>query len=296
MIKLGMKRIVAVAKGDVQRVGYRDEVEKAARELGLTGYVENVKPYDVRIVAEGDEEKLKLFMERIKIRKYPIFVENIEVSWQEATGEFSFFEIRRGEWTEELFERLDTAGRLLYRTVELGEKSVELGEKNVELSEKAVKLAEKNVELGEKNVELTEKAVKLGERNVELTEKAVELSKKNVELTEKAVKLGERNVELTEKAVKLGEKNVELAEKAVELSGKSVGLGEKAVNIGEETLRAIREESEKTRSVIKDESEKTREEIRLLRIDLREYIEESLKEIRVKILEIENALRKAGIM
>jgi acylphosphatase/5-bromo-4-chloroindolyl phosphate hydrolysis protein len=282
MIKLSMKRIVAVAKGDVQRVGYRDEVEKAARELGLTGYVENVKPYDVRIVAEGDEEKLKLFMERIKIRKYPVFVENIEVSWQDATGEFSFFEIRRGEWTEELFERLDTAGRFLYRTVELGEKSVELGEKNVVLSEKAVKLAEKNVELGEKSVELTEKAVKLGERNVELAEKAVELSKRNVELTEKAVKLGERNVELTEKAV--------------ELSGKSVGLGEKAVSIGEETLRAIREESEKTRSVIKDESEKTREEIRLLRIDLREYIEESLKEIRVKILEIENALRKAGIM
>jgi acylphosphatase len=257
MIKLSMKRIVAVAKGDVQRVGYRDEVEKAARELGLTGYVENVKPYDVRIVAEGDEEKLKLFMERIKIRKYPIFVENIGVSWQEATGEFSFFEIRRGEWTEELFERLDTAGRLLYRTVELGEKSVELGEKNVALSEKAVNLAEKNVELGEKSVELTEKAVKLGERNVELAEKAVELSKRNVELTEKAVKLGERNIELTEKAV--------------ELSGKSVGLGEKAVSIGEETLRAIREESEKTRSVIKDESEKTREEIRLLRIDLREY-------------------------
>jgi len=268
MIKLSMKRIVAVAKGDVQRVGYRDEVERAARELGLTGYVENVKPYDVRIVAEGDEEKLKLFMERIKIRKYPVFVENIEVSWQDATGEFSFFEIRRGEWTEELFERLDTAGRLLYRTVELGEKSVELGEKNVVLSEKAVKLAEKNVELGEKSVELTEKAVKLGERNVELAEKAVELSKRNIELTEKAV----------------------------ELSEKSVGLGEKAVSIGEETLRAIREESEKTRSVIRDESEKTREEIRLLRVDLREYIEESLREIRVKILEIENALKKAGIM
>jgi len=193
-----MKRIVAVAKGDVQRVGYRDEVERVARELGITGYVENLKPYDIRIVAEGDEEKLKLFVERVKIRKYPIFVESIEVSWQDATGEFSFFEIRRGEWTEELFERLDAAGRLLYRTVELGERSVELGEKNVGLSEAI--------------------------------------------------------------------------------------------------LGATKEESEKTRSVIKGESERTREEIRLLRIDLREYIEESLKEIRVKILEMENALRKAGIM
>jgi len=222
MIRLGMKRIVAVAKGDVQRVGYRDEVEKIARKLGLTGYVENLKPYDVGIVAEGDEEKLKLFIEHIKIRKYPIFVESVEVIWQEATGEFSFFEIRRGEWTEELFERLDTAGRLLYRSVELGEKSVELGEKNVALSEKAVKLGERSVELGEKNVELSEKAVKLGERSVELSEAI---------------------------------------------------------------LRATREESEKTR-----------EEIRLLRSDLREYMEENLKEIRSRIMEIEAALKKAGIM
>jgi len=187
MIRLGMKRIVAVAKGDVQRVGYRDEVEKIARKLGLTGYVENLKPYDVGIVAEGDEEKLKLFIEHIKIRKYPIFVESVEVIWQEATGEFSFFEIRRGEWTEELFERLDTAGRLLYRSVELSEKAVKLGERSVELSEAI--------------------------------------------------------------------------------------------------LRATREESEKTR-----------EEIRLLRSDLREYMEENLKEIRSRIMEIEAALKKAGIM
>jgi len=33
-----------------------------------------------------------------------------------------------------------------------------------------------------------------------------------------------------------------------------------------------------------------------LRSDLREYIEESLKEIRTKISEIEKALRRAGIM
>ncbi|MGC8832243.1 MAG: acylphosphatase [Thermoproteota archaeon] len=224
-----MKRVTIIARGDVQRVGYRDSVEGVARKLNLTGYVENLKPYDVKIVAEGSEEKLKQFIELVKIRKFPIFVESLEVSWSDATGEFSHFEIKRGEWQEELFERLDTAGRLLYR-------SVELGERNVELAEKSVKLGERNVELGEKSVELAEKSVKLGERNVEL-----------------------------------GEKNVE--------------LGERSVNIGEEILKAI-----------KNESEKTREEIKLLRSDLREYVEESLKEIRVKILEIERALKKAGIM
>ncbi len=203
-----MKRVVILARGEVQRVGYRDEVERIARKLGLTGYVENLKPYDVKIVAEGDEEKLKQFIESVRIQKFPIFVESLEVSWQEATGEFSFFEIRRGDWTDELFERLDAAGRLLYRNVELSERAVELGEKNLKLSERAVELSERAVELGEKNLKL-----------------------------------------------------------------------------GRAILKAIREESEKTR-----------EEIRLLRSDLREYIEENLKEIRERIIEIEKALRRAGIM
>ena len=224
-----MKRVVIIAKGEVQRVGYRDEVERIARKLGLTGYVENLKPYDVMIVAEGDEERLKQFIGLVKIQKFPIFVENLEVTWQEATGEFSFFEIRRGDWTEELFERLDAAGRLLYRNVELSERAVELGEKNLKLSERAVELSERAVELGEKNLKLSEKAVALSERTVE--------------------------------------------------------LGEKNLKLGRAILKAIREESEKTR-----------EEIRLLRGDLREYIQENLKEIRDRIVEIEKALKRAGIM
>jgi len=47
-----MKRITAIAK-EVQRVGYRDEVERIARRLRLTGYVENLRPYDVRVVTDG---------------------------------------------------------------------------------------------------------------------------------------------------------------------------------------------------------------------------------------------------
>ena len=133
-----MRRVVITAKGEVQRVGYRDEVQRIARKLNITGYVENIEPYDVKIVAEGDEDRLKEFIERIKIRRYPIFVEDIEVRWEKAKGEFKYFEIKRGEWQEELFERLDTAGKLLYRSVELSERSVELGEKAVELSERSI--------------------------------------------------------------------------------------------------------------------------------------------------------------
>ncbi len=43
-----MKRAVIIAKGEVQRVGYGDTVEKIARKLKLTGFVENLKPYQNR--------------------------------------------------------------------------------------------------------------------------------------------------------------------------------------------------------------------------------------------------------
>jgi acylphosphatase len=49
-----MKRAVIIAKGEVQRVGYRDVVEKIARRQKITGFVANLKPYDVRIIAEGE--------------------------------------------------------------------------------------------------------------------------------------------------------------------------------------------------------------------------------------------------
>lgn len=127
-----MKRAVIIAKGEVQRVNYREEVQSIARKLGIVGNVENLKPYDVKIVAEGEEDKLKEFIELVKINRFPIFVGEIEVSWEKATGEFSYFEIKRGEWQEELFERLDIAGKLLYRSVELGERSVRIGEATLE--------------------------------------------------------------------------------------------------------------------------------------------------------------------
>ncbi|RLI92363.1 MAG: hypothetical protein DRO94_04150 [Candidatus Altiarchaeales archaeon] len=66
-----MKRIIAIAKGEVQRVGYRDEVRRIARKLNIKGYVENIEPYDVRIVAEGEEKDPREFI-GAEIRRFPI--------------------------------------------------------------------------------------------------------------------------------------------------------------------------------------------------------------------------------
>ena len=154
-----MQRAMITAKGDVQRVGYRDRVQKIARDLEITGCVQNIERYDVKMIAEGDEKRLKQFIEAIKIERYPIFVKELDVEWGDAIGELEYFDVIRGDWKEELFERFDVAGALLYRSVELGERNAELGERNAELGER-------NVELSERNVELSERSIELGEENI----------------------------------------------------------------------------------------------------------------------------------
>jgi len=59
----------------------------------LVGWVKNTPDGKVEIVAEGDKEKLEELIAWCK--KGPLFakVENVEVEWQESTGEFSSFEI-----------------------------------------------------------------------------------------------------------------------------------------------------------------------------------------------------------
>jgi len=168
-----MKRARIIVKGRVQRVGYRDEVEEIARRLGIKGFVENIKPYDIRIVTEGEDEAISEFIERIKIKRFPIDVESVEVSFEDFKGEFEYFEIKRGDWQEELGERLDTAGKLLYRSVEPSERSVELSEKAVELGERAVKLGERSVELSEMSVKLGEESVSIGKRMLEKQDETI---------------------------------------------------------------------------------------------------------------------------
>ncbi len=100
-----MQRAEIIARGDVQRVGFRDAVQKIAWNLGLSGTVQNLEPYDVKIVAEGEEAALLEFVKAIKIQDGPIRVQALETNWSAATGEFQYFKILRGDWQEERDEK-----------------------------------------------------------------------------------------------------------------------------------------------------------------------------------------------
>ena len=131
-----MQRAEIIAKGDVQRVGFRDTVQRIARDLGLSGTVKNQEPYDVAIVAEGEKDALDKFITELKVESGAIKVQVLEVHWREATGEFPYFKILRGDWQEELGERFDVAVVLLHRSIEIGEENLAIGRENLDTGKK----------------------------------------------------------------------------------------------------------------------------------------------------------------
>jgi len=86
-----MKRLTAFVSGKVQRVGYRARVIQLANGLGLKGIIENMSDGRVRIISEGDEEKIKLFEESIDIKNTFIQVSTIEKLYSQPYGEFDGF-------------------------------------------------------------------------------------------------------------------------------------------------------------------------------------------------------------
>ena len=110
-----MKRLTATISGRVQRVGYRAKVLSLARELGLTGFVQNRPDGQVLLIAEGDIEDLENFASALKIKNALIDVQNIESEFTNASGTYSSF--RKITGPEELGERLDDGIEILKELV-----------------------------------------------------------------------------------------------------------------------------------------------------------------------------------
>lgn len=83
-----------IAHGIVQGVNFRAYAQHKARLLGLTGWVRNLPDGTVEAVAEGAEAALTDFTDLLRIGPPASRVTDLEISWGEATGEFSDFQIR----------------------------------------------------------------------------------------------------------------------------------------------------------------------------------------------------------
>jgi acylphosphatase len=86
-----MNRFTAYVSGNVQKVGYRKRIIDIARAFGLKGMIENLDDGRVKIIAEGEDEKLKWFEQAIEIKNTLIQVSNVEKAYNPAGGEFAKF-------------------------------------------------------------------------------------------------------------------------------------------------------------------------------------------------------------
>ena len=79
--------------GRVQGVFFRDHTRRWASSLGLTGWVRNVYDGRVELIAEGEKGKVESLIDRLREGPPIARVENVEVTWEEYTGEFSDFRV-----------------------------------------------------------------------------------------------------------------------------------------------------------------------------------------------------------
>jgi acylphosphatase len=83
-------------KGRVQGVGFRAHVEYRARQIsGLTGWVRNVGYDTVEAVAEGSRPSVERLIEVMKEGPSASRVDESKVEWEEPTGEFGQFGVKR---------------------------------------------------------------------------------------------------------------------------------------------------------------------------------------------------------
>jgi acylphosphatase len=87
-----------LVEGRVQGVGYRNFAQRKAEQLGLTGYVMNLKDGRVRVRAEGAREAIEELVRELEKGPPLARVERVEVRWRPPTGRYGSFGIRYAEF------------------------------------------------------------------------------------------------------------------------------------------------------------------------------------------------------
>jgi len=88
-----MLEIRCVVSGRVQGVAYRAYVQEAATALDLVGYTRNVSDGTVEVVAQGEIETLKDFIEYLHEGSLLAEVSTVSADWRSPTETFSEFSV-----------------------------------------------------------------------------------------------------------------------------------------------------------------------------------------------------------
>jgi acylphosphatase len=81
--------------GRVQGVNYRYYTKQQADSLGILGWVRNLLDRRVEAVFEGDQITVQEMIDWCHQGPRAARVDNVDLHWEEPTGDFSRFEIKR---------------------------------------------------------------------------------------------------------------------------------------------------------------------------------------------------------
>ena len=86
-------RAHVVVSGAVQGVFFRQETKRQAEAHGVSGWVRNRDDGAVEAVFEGEKQDVKALVEFCKHGPSGAMVTNVNVKWENFTGEFNDFKI-----------------------------------------------------------------------------------------------------------------------------------------------------------------------------------------------------------
>lgn len=90
-----MKELSIIVQGRVQGVNFRNTVKKYADSVGLKGYVQNKSDGKVMVIAQGDKDRLRDFINWLNGSPGFSKVDSISVDWRDSSGVFSDFRVER---------------------------------------------------------------------------------------------------------------------------------------------------------------------------------------------------------
>lgn len=83
----------ALVIGRVQGVGFRYFTHETARQLGLVGYVRNLRDGNVQAYAEGPRSTLEIFVRQLERGPLGSSVKRVHRVWGKPRGEYAQFTI-----------------------------------------------------------------------------------------------------------------------------------------------------------------------------------------------------------
>ena len=92
-------RAHVIIRGRVQGVFFRMETKRAADGFGVFGWVKNLLDGNVEAVFEGDRDQVDAVLDWCREGPLRAEVSEVNVDWEDYTGEFSGFAIDFAKWS-----------------------------------------------------------------------------------------------------------------------------------------------------------------------------------------------------